>query len=174
MPALSRRSGKLLIIITIVAALAGVAGGVVVGPKFMKRAKMPAAQTDKDKEKPKEEKPKASSEEAAIVVSLGDFLVNLGARTDVRYLRTEVSVVVTGLEAPKKGGEGAAKAPTLPEGESALARDRVVAVLSAGDFASLRSMSGRNKLKQQVLARLREALPQYTIKEVLFTSFVMQ
>jgi flagellar basal body-associated protein FliL len=113
--------------------------------------------------------------EPIAIVPLGDFLVNLNsAGGGVRYLRAEVSVALKGLPMPKKEGEGKAPQATLPDAALAVAKDRVVSVLSAGDFAQLRLPGAREKLKLQVLARLEKALPDYEVTEVLFTSFVMQ
>lgn len=180
---LRNRSGKKILLLGIIVALVvgGVAGGVVVGPKLLKHGKKAAAAEKKSEEKKSEKKADKSetddSAEAheAVVVPLGEFLVNLASSGGVRYLRAEVSISLKGLPETKKAkhGEGKEEAP-LPPGLMAIAKDSVVAVLSAGDFAQLRSTAGREKLKQKVKVRVQEGLPDCEVAQVLFTSFVMQ
>lgn len=196
----SPRSGKKIILLAVVVAAVLVLGGAgaFLGPKLLKHnSKAEAADkttTEADKSKDgKDGKDGKGSKEAnegkdgkskdgktddkpepPAVVPLGDFLVNLNSAGGVRYLRAEVSVSLKGLPVPKKEGEGKAPAPALPDAALAIAKDRVVSALSAGDFAQLRLPGARDKLKLQVLARLQKALPDYEVTEVLFTSFVMQ
>jgi len=180
----THRSGKKLVLLAlvVVAVIGIVTAGVALGPRLLaQRGKAAAkgqptagqARADKAAEKGEKE----GKEEEAAVVALGDFLVNLRSQTGLRYLRTEVSVSLSGLGKEGKGGghgEGAAKKSVLTEGEVAVARDRVVAVLSASTFEQLRTPEGRTGLKQQLQANLQQALPKYQVTEVLLTSFVMQ
>lgn len=172
----SRRAGKLVIIIAVVAAVAGVAGGTLLGPRLLKKAPAqkakPAAKAEKHAQKPGAHE--EGEAEQLTIVPLGDFLVNVEAGAQLRYLRTEVSLGFADLPAPSGGGHGGGKGPAIPEGDIAIARDRVVTVLSAGSYSSLRSPEGRQALKQRVLAQVRKGLPQYTVTDVLFTAFVTQ
>jgi flagellar basal body-associated protein FliL len=188
---LSNRSGKKILLVAIVVALVvgAVAGGVILGPKLLKHGKKSATADKKSEDKKSEDKKSedkksgddtgvktgdTDEKKAAVVVPLGEFLVNLASGGGVRYLKAEVSVALTGLPEKKKGeGEGKQESP-LPPDELAIAKDRVVAVLSAGDFAQLRNAAGREALKQKVKARVQEGLPDYEVTQVLFTSFVMQ
>lgn len=170
----STRSGKALIIVGVVAALGGVLGGLLAAPRLAKhKPTRHTAHKAKDTDK-SSAAVESDATEHSTIVPLGDFLVNLDAGSGVRYLRAEVAMAVKGLPEPKKRGHGGGKGPSLPEADITLARDRVIAVLSAGDFTSLRTAAGKSKLKARVLDKLSEALPQYEISEVLFTSFVMQ
>ena len=196
---LSRRSGKNLVMVAVIAALviAALGAGMVVGPKLAHRSGKGEAAAAKHGDKgsdSKSEKADSSGkpeqgEKAGkggadqpdgekAVVSLGEFLVNLdNGGGEARYLRAEVSVRIAGLPpTPNKSGHGGAKGEggPLPAGDVAVARDRVVSVLSAGVFSQLRSPAGRQSLKQKLLGKLQQALPNYDISEVLFTSFVMQ
>jgi flagellar basal body-associated protein FliL len=199
---LSRRSGKNLVMMAVTVALviAALGAGMVMGPKLTHRAGKGEATAEKhgdkggdsksekadtsgkpEKGEKAEKADKSDTDEPAgekAVVSLGEFLVNLdNGGGEARYLRAEVSLRVAGLPpAAKEGGHGGAKGEggPLPPGDVALARDRVVTVLSAGVFGQLRSTAGRQSLKQKLLGKLQEALPDYDISEVLFTSFVMQ
>ena len=177
----TRRSGKKLVLLAlvVVAVIGIVTAGVALGPRLLAqrgkaatKGQPTAGQAQADKATEKEGK-----EKEAAVVALGDFLVNLRSQTGLRYLRTEVSVSLSGLGKEGKGGghgEGAAKKSVLTEGEVAVARDRVVAVLSASTFEQLRTPEGRTGLKQQLQANLQQALSKYQVTEVLLTSFVMQ
>ncbi|MEN6303158.1 MAG: flagellar basal body-associated FliL family protein [Armatimonadia bacterium] len=180
------RTGKLMIIAVICAGAVGVVGGIIASPKLLKHKPSTTARAEKTQDH-KERRAEARETRAtrvekdevaggghATIVPLGDFLVNLDAGSSGRYLRAEVAMALVDLPEPKKGGHGGGKGPAIPEGDITLARDRVVAVLSAGDFVSLKTAAGKDKLKARVLDKLSEALPQYDISEVLFTSFVMQ
>jgi flagellar basal body-associated protein FliL len=182
----STRTGKIAMIAVVVAALivAG-AGGLVMGQKMMhkgKSAKGEGAAKHEGEAAGKEGKSagdkldeEGKEEEPSAVVDLGEFLVNLEGGTESRFLRAEVSLRLSGLPAPEKKGEGgAAPVEKLPAGDLAVARDCVTTVLSSGVFAQLRTSLGREKLKQDAVSRLQKALPKYEVREVLFTSFVMQ
>lgn len=191
MTQLSGRAGKISMLIMIGSAtMLALAVGLVAGPRLLKHKPAASAKdkTEKHEAKSADAKGEKSDGKATktegdgegaeiehtTVIPLGDFLVNLASGTNVRYLRAEVAMVLVGLPEKKKGGHGGGKGPAIPEGDVTLARDRVVAALSAGDFEALRSAAGKEKLKGLVLKKLAEALPQYKISEVLFTSFVMQ
>lgn len=176
---ISNRSGKKILLLGIVLALlvGAVAGGVVLGPKLLEHGKKPDGKDSKTEEKKSEKKSDRDGkgdQAEAVVIPLGEFLVNLTSTSGVRYLRAEVSVALKGLPEQKKKEEGSKEESPLPPGDMAIIKDRVVAVLSAGDFAQLRSAAGREKLKQQVKAHVQEGLPDYEVTQVLFTSFVMQ
>jgi flagellar basal body-associated protein FliL len=156
------RSGKKLASVAVIIAvvLAAGAGGMVLRPKL---APKPKAETETNEEhkktdakpkaekkhKPKAEKAEAESDEeaeAGAIVDLGEFLVNLGGGSGTRYLRAEVSMRLSGLEAGESK-HGKEAPPTLPAGDAAIARDRIVTVLSSGVFEQLRDNAGREKLK---------------------------
>lgn len=185
------RSGKIAMIAVVVVALLVVgAGGLVMGQKMRHKGKSDKGETSakhgekksgaegqaaEDKSGGKDGE-KAEESEAAAVVDLGEFLVNLEGGTEPRFLRAEVSVRLCGLPAAeKKEGHGAASSvEKLPSADLAVARDCVNTALSSGVFQQLRSAAGREKLKQDALAKLQKALPGYDVQDVLFTSFVMQ
>lgn len=194
---LRRRAGKQLILGAIigVVVIGGVLGGVMVGRKMggkanaaeaAKEAKAEGEAADEksegeegDKAEAKGEKGHGKGEEGEAhpqVVDLGEFLVNLRAGSAVHYLQAQVALSLSGLPEPKKGGhgEGGKGAPSLPEAELAVVKDRVVTVLSGADFDQVRTTPGRQAVKQQLLISLAKALPNYKVNEVLFTSFVTQ
>lgn len=169
------RSGRKVVVLSV--ALVGILSlgvGLAMGPKLLK-TESASARTSKTSSGNKAA-PEKTSDADQVVVPLGEFLVNLDDETRVRYLRAELSVQMARPQEKKKsGGHGGGEAKAeLPAEDLAVARDRVVAVLSAAGFGELRSTAGRDKLKARLLARLEEALPQHDISEVLVTSFVMQ
>ncbi len=179
--------GLVVMIVVIVLVLAAGAGGVVLGAKMLgAKAHSAEGKTDTAAEKSRDKDHKPAKEthakdkggepsHEAVVVDLGEFLVNLEGGAENRYLRAEVSIRVAGLPvSAKKSGHGAAEDNDLPGDDLAVAKDCVTTVLSSGVFAQLRTGAGRAKLKAEAQSRLAEALPEYTIHEVLFTSFVMQ
>lgn len=175
------RSGRKMVVLSV--ALVGILGlgaGVAMGPRLLKTEEKAKTESAPAKTgKASSEKPVDKSPEAAqVVVPLGEFLVNLDDEPQVRYLRAELAVQMARPQEKKRSGGhghggGEAKAE-LPGSDLAVARDRVVTVLSAAGFGELRTVPGRDKLKARLLARLQEALPQHDISEVLVTSFVMQ
>ncbi|MEI6501260.1 MAG: flagellar basal body-associated FliL family protein [Armatimonadota bacterium] len=165
------------------------AGGLVLGQKMMNKGKSDkgaaaSKQGEKDSGGEKKSTSDTTGDKAAdktkeggdgAVVDLGEFLVNLEGGTESRFLRAEVSVRLSGLPtAEKKGEGGAASVEKLPASDLAVARDCVNTVLSSGVFQQLRTAPGREKLKQDVLAKLQKSLVKYDVQDVLFTSFVMQ
>jgi flagellar basal body-associated protein FliL len=183
--AMNRRSGKKLMMIGVVVGVVvvGAVAGVLVLPKLKgKHAKTATSagkqgdQAEGEKGKTADEKDgkKAEDQPKPQLISLGEFTVNVRGGGGLRYLQAEVAVSLTGLPEPKKGGEGAAAKAALSEAETALVKDRVVADLSAADFQAARTEVGRESLKKQIATSLGKALPDYQVKEVLFTSFAMQ
>jgi len=179
-------SGKIAVIAVMIVALVVVgAGGMVMGQKMLGKKKPGKSEAAaKSAEKKSEGEGKSAEGETdhedeekseAAVVDLGEFLVNLEGGSEARYLRAEVSISLCGLPAAEKKGHGGAASPEkLPSGDTAVARDCVTTALSSGVFQQLRTGTGREKLKQDVVARLQKALPKYEVQDVLFTSFVMQ
>lgn len=176
-----RRSGKsvLVVVIGVAALLGGVVGGAVLAPKLSGKHAPPAAGKRSGAvpaSEATEGKPGHSGEtDAGQIIDLGEFLVNLRTASGLRYLQAQVALSLTGLPEPKPGGhEGGAAKPSLPEAQLAIVKDRVVTVLSAANFDRARSPEGREALKRQIQESLTKALPDYEVKAVLFTSFVMQ
>lgn len=118
-------------------------------------------------------------------IALGEFLVNLQTGDGaLRYLQTEMSIVAIPPEpdeeeAESGGGPGGASSeeaaePQLAPASHRYARDVAIEVLSSQRFVELRDDPDRSKLKALLQQRLDEVLPEYSVQDVLFTSFVMQ
>jgi len=180
MQRMSHRSGRkaVMVIVILGVLVGGVMAGVLLGPRLAGKHDEAAADNGQAKTK--------DTQDAQIVL-LGEFTVNVRTGGALRYLQAEVALSLSGLPEPKQssGGHGAPSAatptlppsaatPTLPEADAVLAKDRVVAVLSAANFREAGTPEGRETLKRQLAKAIAEALPAYKVREVLFTSFVMQ
>ncbi|NPV49071.1 MAG: flagellar basal body-associated FliL family protein [Armatimonadetes bacterium] len=170
------RSGRKIVLAVVITGTlaAGLVAGLVLAPRVTANRGW-AAEGGKNGDA--KVAPTQTEEEKPQIVVLGEFTVNVRANGALRYLQTEVALSLSGLSEPKggHGGHGGApSAPSLPEAEMALAKDRVVAVLSAADFRDAGTPEGREALKRQLAAAIGKALPSYKVHEVLFTSFVMQ
>ena len=53
-------------------------------------------------------------------------------------------------------------------------KDAVITVLSAQDTRTLSTPSGKDKLRQLLLAKLKTGVPELEVREVLYEDFVMQ
>ncbi len=109
-------------------------------------------------------------------LELGEFLVNLQSGDDtLRYLQTEVSLVVEAPEKESGGGHGGGDAGAeLPPAGHRYARDVAIEVLSSQSFEKLRHDPDRSQLKELLRRRIDDALEDYRVMDVLFTAFVMQ
>ena len=112
---------------------------------------------------------KGAAEKAAkptAEVALGDFVVNLADLGQVRYLKANVVLAVTGEAAGGgHGGEG---------GPSPAVRDAVIEVLSSKRFAELARPDGRVKLKKDLIAAVNKRLEGCRAVNVYFNEFAMQ
>ncbi len=111
-------------------------------------------------------------------VALGEFLVNLQtADGTLRYLQTDISLVIAAPEGEESGGHGghgeAAELELAPASQR-FARDVAIQVLSSQSFEKLRDDPDRNQLKSLLQQRLDDQLASYRVMDVLFTAFVMQ
>lgn len=189
----ARAGKKMLLVGIILGVIVGVAGaGAALFPRLQKQkaaGKEEAAQIADNQEQAQHKKEGLAEEKAKsqptpwMIVPLGEFLVNVSGSSGLHYVKAEIALKMAGLPEPemgKKSGHGGHKkqdsqaAGELPEGDLAIARDRIVTVLSSSSFAELQTVIGRERLKQKIVQKLKEALPQYEFGEALFTAFVMQ
>ncbi len=113
-------------------------------------------------------------------VALGEFLVNLRtADGALRYLQTEISLVVVPPEDERAGGheeghDSGGEELVLPPASQRYARDVAIEVLSSQSFEKLRDSPDRSGLKALLQQKLDAALDTWEVRDVLFTAFVMQ
>ncbi|MDH7603116.1 MAG: flagellar basal body-associated FliL family protein [Armatimonadota bacterium] len=106
-------------------------------------------------------------EEPTQPLALGEFVVNLADRDELRYLKTSIVLAVTG-KVPSAGGHGGETGP------SPAVRDAVITVLSSKRFADLITPQGKQKLKKELVAAVNERLHECKAVDVYFSDFAMQ
>ncbi len=148
----ANEKGKLLIIliagVLVIALLAGVGTFVLKGKGKSKKAYKP-------------------KEEPVQTLALGEFIVNLADKDDLRYLKATIVLGVTG-KVPSSGGHGAESGP------SPAVRDAVITVLSSKRFSELITSQGKEKLKKELIAAVNKRLHECKAVEVYFSDFAMQ
>lgn len=177
----SADAGTVLVKLIILVALAGmVLGGGLFAWSRVRGASAEAASAEGEQAEG-EDAAQAEEPMPTETFALGDFLVNLQSGDGtLRYLQTELSIVVEAPEEEKAaggGGHGGGAAPeqgALPPASERYARDVAIAVLSSQSFEKLRKEPDRTQLKALLRQRIDEALEDYTVVDVLFTAFVMQ
>ena len=100
------------------------------------------------------------------VMHLETFVVNLADEDQHTFLRVGIDLGITGEE--KKAKEGESAMPTSP------IRDAILSVLMATHSTDLGTVDGKQKLKEQLLQRLKERQPQLHVQEVYFTEYLLQ
>jgi flagellar protein FliL len=107
---------------------------------------------------------KAKVPEVTFVVTLADLTVNLADKGRSRFLTASLGLNLSG-EKPEEVAKD--REPQI--------RDAVIMVMSSYSYPQLLSDAGKKKLKGAVAGAVTEALVEdkTTVKEVLFTSFVM-
>ncbi|MGI5817252.1 MAG: flagellar basal body-associated FliL family protein [Armatimonadota bacterium] len=152
------------------------------GGGFLAWSKLRAATGGEAKSAEASRNEEGSSATATETLSLGEFLVNLRSSDGtLRYLQTEISIVVVAEHGDGGGGGGHGDAEDradgtreLPPASHRYARDVAIEVLSSHSFEGLRDQEDRSKLKATLQQRLDAALETHTVHDVLFTAFVMQ
>lgn len=167
------KKGKkmLIIIIAAVLLLLGIGGGAVV---FLMKGNAEHAEEDGETpvEKPKPPKKKKAEKEAPpVYVSFEPFTVNLVPESGDQFLQIVVSVEVDDLHS---GDQLKQYMPKL--------RNDLTMILSSKKASELVSKEGKEKLAEEIREQINGVLDpagkgkkrEYPIKEVLFTSFIIQ
>jgi flagellar FliL protein len=100
------------------------------------------------------------------VLHLETFVINLADAEQKAYLRIGIDL---GLAQAGKGKEGEGAAASV-----SLARDVIVGVLSVRQADELLTAEGKEKLKADLLAALRQRAPEMGVEEIYFTEFLIQ
>ena len=185
---------KLIAVVLVAMVIGGAAGGFVVKATLAKThdAKKEDAgeeQAGEDTRGAEKAGGKASKETAASsgqrhrsgrgygqIVNLGEFLVNVASADRLRYVKCEIAVQIVGLEEgkKKKKGHGEKEEGPLSEEQMAWVKDAVIRVFADTPFEELKTVKGREKLRARLAAAIEEVLDGPAVRQVLFTSFVMQ
>ncbi|MBC7286486.1 MAG: flagellar basal body-associated FliL family protein [Armatimonadetes bacterium] len=181
------RDGKAKLILVVLAALliGGAAGGFAVRGAFAKKeAAQPSAENKEAAEKESQQKAvkKSAEETSAIdekrsrgeIVNIGEFLLNVASTDRLRYVKCEIALQVIGLPEQKKKGHGEEGKGPFSDEQMAWVKDAVVRVFADTPFEQLKTGEGREKLRKRLAAAIEEVLGGPAVRQVLFTSFVMQ
>lgn len=150
----NRGSGKILVIImavvmVIVCSVAGVAV-FTKKPHKVKGEKVPQGPTT--------------------MIAVGEFVVNLADTAQVRYLKTDIVIEVSGEVKENGGGEGGEGV----DSNKTKLRDTVINVLSSKTFAELNKSSGKDELKKEIISAANKSLEGTKAVNVYFNEFAMQ
>jgi flagellar protein FliL len=125
-------------------------------------------QDKEPKKKKKKKKKKGEKEEPPAFINLEPFTVNLADTEQERFLQVSMVVQVAGDAAVEEYKK-----------HMAMIRDTILKLLSSSKSADIRSIEGKQKLSDQIIANVENAaehndleLPE--ISKVFFTSFIIQ
>ena len=102
-------------------------------------------------------------DEIGTLYPLDPFTVNLRSDSDRRYLKTAISLELSG---PDLSTELDKKKPVL--------RDRIIRILSSKTLAEVASRKGKQKLSDQIMNTLNAMITKGQVKGIYFTEFVIQ
>jgi len=165
-----KKKNKMLPVI-IALALAGAGGG------YFMMKKAPAGAEDQAEEKSEGKHGKKSEEKSAHgkkgkegkegeggeLIALDPFIINLADSDANRYLKITFAVEVEGVE----GKEGIKK-------KGPILRDRVIMLVSTLFYQDVRTVEGKNMLKEQIVAKLREEIGEKSVGNIYFVELVVQ
>ncbi|MFH1624578.1 MAG: flagellar basal body-associated FliL family protein [Pseudomonadota bacterium] len=107
----------------------------------------------------------ASQKETVIgpMFRLDTFIVNLAEEQGKRYLKVTMELE---LENERVQSEVKTRLPQF--------RDSMLTLLSSKSLAQIENIEGKNRLRDEIIARLNGFLTSGNVKEVYFTEFVIQ
>jgi flagellar FliL protein len=106
-----------------------------------------------------------TSTPVAAILHLETFTLNVDDPEQRTYLRVGIDL---GLDRDPKDEKNAAPSPT------AVLRDAILNVLMATKPQDVTTVEGKRKLKEQILAALKERVPELGVREIYFTEFLVQ
>ena len=99
------------------------------------------------------------------IVAFPNFLVNLADRDTNRFIRMGVALEINDTDK---------KAPDKMKEKEPLVRDTVITLISSMTYQDVRTVQGKQSLRDQLLAKLLEVLGPNSISSVFFTEFIVQ
>lgn len=96
-------------------------------------------------------------------VSIDSFVVNVSDGENGRFLKVKIDLEVSSAEV---GQELEQRMPQV--------KDIMIGLLSSQNANAVRSMEGKDQLREQVLTRLNAVVRTGVVRQVLFTEFVVQ
>ncbi len=97
------------------------------------------------------------------VIALDSFVVNISDRERDRYLKLKAELE---LSVPEVSDELDQRMPQI--------RDLIISLLGSKSFEEVRTIEGKNFLREEILLRINALLISGKVKRVFFTEFVVQ
>lgn len=175
----AKKSNTLMIVIIIVLLLIIIGGAVVAfllmgeseaahhAPQpVVEQSAPPQAQQKSAASKPKEDGDEMGSKKLSQIGTLyplDAFTVNLKSDSGRRYLKTTISLELSGKELSL---ELDSKTPVI--------RDRVIRILTSKTLEEISSKKGKQKISEQIMDTLNSMIGDGSIQGIYFTEFVIQ
>jgi flagellar basal body-associated protein FliL len=96
-------------------------------------------------------------------VSIDSFVVNISDGEGDRFLKAKIDLEVSSAEVGKELEQ------RMPQ-----VKDIIIGLLSSQNATLVRTMEGKDRLREQVLTRLNAVVRTGVVRQVLFTEFVVQ
>ena len=158
--------GKMLLVVVL--ALVSSAGGGVLSWFLLSKtvARAESTVTGKESEVRKKEDKIAEMIEKGAVIPLEPFVVNLADTDAARYLRIKISLMVDDKKKLKEATENQALQLKV--------RDVILQTLTGKTAADLINEEGKNRLRQDIQAKVTPYFKEPKLVDVMFTEFVIQ
>lgn len=120
----------------------------------------------------KDERPKAHEEHAKVdgvheepgpIMELEPFLLNLADRDELRFLKVSIKLE---LDRPEEKTDFQHKVPAI--------RDALLVLLSSKESQILRTVNGKRRIREEIMARVNGVMSKGKIANVFFTDFIIQ
>ncbi len=158
-PGVKKSSNKMLFIIIVVLGIIIGVGGALAFIMFKSKSD---DQGQKPAQVEKKEDKKPVSDTMGHIIMLEPFIVNLSG-SGLNYLKVEIGLELSNLEVEK---EITSKKPHI--------QDSIILLLSTKSFDDISTGQGKLVLKDEILIRLNNILRTGSIRNIYFTSFIVQ
>ena len=105
----------------------------------------------------------AHLEEPGPVMELDPFLLNLADRDEQRFLKVSIKLE---LDRPEEKTDFPNKVPAI--------RDALLVLLSSKESQLLRTVNGKRRIREEIMARVNGVMSKGKIANVFFTDFIIQ
>ncbi|MDR4495559.1 MAG: flagellar basal body-associated protein FliL [Nitrospirales bacterium] len=97
------------------------------------------------------------------VMELEPFLLNLADRDELRFLKVSIKLE---LDRPEETTDYQAKVPAI--------RDSLLVLLSSKESQLLRTVNGKRRIREEIMARVNTVMSKGKVANVYFTDFIIQ
>lgn len=102
-------------------------------------------------------------EEPGPIMELEPFLLNLADREELRFLKVSIKLE---LDRPEEKTDFQNKVPAI--------RDALLVLLSSKESQILRTVNGKRRVREEIMARVNGVMSKGKISNVYFTDFIIQ